>query len=246
MIFRFMPSHAAIAGAAMTAVATGMPHFAQAQDAAGGFYTSLRIGPSILQDMNFADRSTADLSLDPATGFGVSGALGYRFADSLRIEAELGYGRNDLAGTFQQNVQAFVPCGEIAGNPCLDPKVDGKIGAVSGFAMAYYDFPEVGRLRPYAGLGLGFVNVNLDVGARASMNDGVRSRFDIIDGSDTVMAYRGMVGLAYELGAAAVTVGYGYTFTDRMNVPGRGPLVSFDFDRRFKAHALNVGVTYRF
>jgi opacity protein-like surface antigen len=112
--------------------------------------------------------------------------------------------------------------------------------------MAYYDFPAIGGLRPYAGLGIGVVDIDLDVGTRATMNDGPVSRFAIIDGSDTVVGYRGTVGLAYDVGAADLTLGYTYTFTDRPSIAGRGTHVAFDFDRKLNTHAVSAGLVYRF
>jgi opacity protein-like surface antigen len=240
------PIHALRIGVVAAAVACA-PFTAYAAEAGDpGFYVSVRVGGSVLENMNFAESTTANLGLDPDTGYAINGAIGYGLGNGIRLELDLGYGGNDIKGTFQQNVQAFVPCGEFANNPCLDPNVNGDIGALSGFAMAYYDFPNIGRLMPYAGIGVGFVNVDLDVGARATMNDGPVSRFAIIDGSDTVIGYRGTVGLKYDFGLADVSVGYTYTATDWMNVPGRGTLVNFDFDRRVSAHTLAAGVSYQF
>ena len=229
--------------AAVSLLAAAAPALAQADT---GFYGNLRLGASVLENMNFAEATTANLNLDPSTGIAVSGALGYRLADPFRVELELGYANNNLGGSFVQNVQVIIPCGTIPGQPCLAPGVSGDIGAFSGFAMAYYDLPVLGNLKPYAGVGLGFVNVNLDVGSVGTMNDGTRSRFAIIDNSDTVMGYRGTLGVAYEMGPVDLTLGYTYTFTDHINVPGKGTYVTFNFDRRVNAHTINAGVVYKF
>ena len=219
---------------------------AQAAESGPGLYGRLSVGPSLVQDMNFAEASTANLALDPKAGFAVHGAVGYRVNDVLRLEFDLGYGRNDLDGAFQQNVQAFVPCGEIAGNPCLSPNVDGEARTLSGFAMAYYDLPVAGALRPYVGAGVGLLEADVDVGTRATMNAGTVSRFEIINGSDTLMGYRGAVGVVYAMDAVDITFGYTYTLTERMNIPGKGTLVNFDFDRRVTAHTFGAGVSYNF
>ena len=104
--------------------------------------------------------------------------------------------------------------------------------SAASLAWAYYDLPVLGSLKPYIGLGAGFVKADLDVGARATMNSGTVSRFAIIDSSDTLIGYRGAVGIAYDLGTVDLTLGYTYTLSDRMHAPGKGALVSFDFDRR--------------
>lgn len=219
---------------------------AYAADQSSNFCGSIHVGPAFVEDMNFSESTTADLSLNPKTGWAVGGALGYRFYDTFRVEFDLAYSSNELSGTFQQNVQAFVPCGEFAGNPCLDSSTDGDIDSLAGFATVYYDFPAVGQIRPYAGIGVGFVDIDLEVGTRATLNDGPVSRFAIINGSDTVLGYRGSLGLTYPIGPADLNLGYTYTFTDRLNLAGQGTLVSFDFDRKMNRHAVAAGPTYRF
>jgi len=172
---------------------------AQAGNAAG-LYANLRIGPSFVQDMNFAEATTANLALDPDVGFVINGAVGYRFNDAIRLEFDLGYGRNDLTGAFQQNVQVLVPCGEITSAPCLDPDVNGEIATLSGFATAYYDLPVAGPLKPYVGAGIGLVEADMNVGTRAALNSGAVSRYAIIDGADTLLGYRALLGVNYDLG----------------------------------------------
>ena len=238
-----MNFRSSLAAAVMLAPVALSPTLAQADT---GFYGQLRLGASVLENLHFADPATANLNLNPDTGIAASGAIGYRVLDPLRVELELGYSHNNVTGAFQQNVLVFVGCGTIPGQPCLAPTVNGDIEAVSGFAVAYYDFPSIGSLKPFAGIGLGFVNANVDVGTVATMNDGTRSRFAILDGSDTVLGYRGTLGVAYDIGPVDLTLGYTYTFTDRMNLPGKGTYVTFNFDRRIKTHTINAGVVYNF
>ncbi len=76
-----------------------------------GPYARLYGGPSSVQGMTFSDTMTADLDLDGGTGFTFGGTLGYSFGSWFRTEINLGYSEASLNGTFQENVQAFVPCG---------------------------------------------------------------------------------------------------------------------------------------
>lgn len=231
--------------AALLAAAVVAPVAAQAQSESP-FYGKLQLGGTAAQNMNFSDATTANLNLDPDVGVAITGTIGYRLAAPLRLEAQLGYGHNNLNGTFQQNVQVLVPCGTIAGQPCLAPNVTGNMDTFTGFLMGYYDFPQLGMLKPYAGVGVGFVNVDMDVGSVGTMNDGTRARFAILDRSDTTVGYRGAVGVAYDMGPVDLTLGYTYTFTDRLDVPGRGPNVSFNFNKRVNTHTINAGVVYNF
>jgi opacity protein-like surface antigen len=164
----------------------------------------------------------------------------------IRLEASLGYGRNGLNGTFAQNVQAFVPCGETATNPCLAPTVDGRMRSLTGFGMAYVDIPTAVPVTPYIGAGIGFVRTDLDVGTQGRLNSGTTSRFAIIDGADTVLGYRAAAGVARSLGPAEVSLGYTFTRTAALSLPGRGPLVSFTFNRPITTHSFTAGVTYKF
>jgi opacity protein-like surface antigen len=219
---------------------------ARAEEQGSGFYGSVRVGPSFFEGMSFAEASTADLDLDPRTGWLVGGALGYRIFDAVRLELDLAYAASNLRGTFQENVQAFVPCGEFAGNPCLDRNVDGDISALTSFASAYYDFPRIGQIKPFVGLGIGLVDIDLDVGTRATLNDGPVSRFAIVHGSDTALGYRGALGFSYDVGAVDLAVGYSYTFAQRSSFAGDSPLVSFSFDPKVSVHALSAGLVYKF
>jgi opacity protein-like surface antigen len=221
------------------------PMAAQAQSDSP-FYGKLQLGGAAAENMNFAEATTANLNLDPDVGVAVTAALGYRLAAPLRLEAQLGYGHNNLNGTFQQNVQVLVPCGTIAGQPCLAPNVTGNMDTFTGFLMGYYDLPQIGQLKPYAGVGVGFVTVDMDVGSVGTMNDGTRARFAILDRNDTTVGYRGTVGFAYDMGPVDLTLGYTYTFTDKLDMPGRGPNVSFNFDKRLHTHTISAGVVYNF
>src|SRR5688500_9688573 len=86
---------------------------AQAAESDSGLYGTLRLGAGLLQDMDFAESTTANLSLNPAAGWNLNGAFGYRFGNGLRTEIEIGYGRNSLSGQFQENVQVVIPCGTV-------------------------------------------------------------------------------------------------------------------------------------
>jgi len=219
-----------------------MPTFAYASD----LYATVRGGPTAVPDMTFSQSSTATLKLDPSTGWTLESAVGMHVAPMVRVEASLGYGRNGLGGSFTQNVQAFVPCGETANNPCLSPNVDGKVRTLSGFGMAYVDIPIGVLVTPYVGAGIGFVRADFDVGAQGRLNTGSSGRFSIMDGSDTALGYRATAGISRGIGPAEVSLAYTFTRTDGFNVPGRGPLVNFTFDRPMTMHSFTAGVSYKF
>ncbi len=219
---------------------------AMAADAGFGFYGAIRGGATESETMDFAQTSTANLSLNSATGWALEGAFGYHFSSLFRVEGAIDYGMNNLRGRFQENVATLVACGTTASLPCLNPDVTGDINTLSAFGMGYVNLPLGVLFQPYVGAGVGIVRVDANVQTRASLNTGTVSRFDIIDANNSVMAFRGKVGFTLPIGIADVDVAYSYTVTDTLSLPGRGALVSFNFDRRLTTHSVTAGVTYRF
>ncbi len=218
------------------------PFAAEAADP--GLTASLSVGGTSMQGLSAVDTTAVYLNMDAKNGYVVSGALGYQLPGPFRLAFNLDYGHNDLSGYFSQNVFTLVPCG--ASTPCLDQNANGDVSTLSGFGMAYVDLPVSMVLTPYVGLGVGFVNTDFDVGTRATLNSGTASRFDILKSTDTVLGYRGAVGLSYDLGAIDLTADYSYTMTQRVGIAGKGTLTSFTFDPRIKVHTLRAGVTYSF
>ena len=212
-----------------------------------GFYGSLKGGAAALSDMNYSNGTSSDLNLDLNTGWTLGGALGYRFGNGFRSELAIDYLDGSLDGTYRENL-IIVPCGTVAGQPCLGPNVDGDVKAWSGFAMAYYDINTGGAVRPYLGGGLGLVRTSLDVETEARMNSGAVSDFDIIDDRDTEFAYRLAAGVAIDMNpSTTLDVGYSFTRTGTPSLEGRGSAIpTFNFDRRLKSHAVTAGVRVNF
>jgi len=80
-----------------------------------------------------------DAAIDTNTGFGVSGAVGYRFSDA-RVELEVGYNYNDVDSITVNDLEA---------------SVDGSVDTWQFFVNGYYDIPTNSRFRPYVGGGVG-------------------------------------------------------------------------------------------
>ena len=71
---------------------------AAAQDVSQGPYVGFGAGMSFLSDSDssfYDDGDDVDIKVDFDTGYALSGALGYRFANSFRVEGEVGYRRNN-------------------------------------------------------------------------------------------------------------------------------------------------------
>jgi|GEM_PF-3383883 len=115
------------------------------------------------------------------TGYALSGALGYRFANGFRVEGEVGYRHNDVDG-----LTATGPGGSIT----ID--VDDDVTNLSFMANAYRDFQTESVLSPYLGIGLGVSRIEL--GDSKMIINGATA--PIPSDSDTVFAYAAMAGVS--------------------------------------------------
>ena len=133
----------ALAGAAMMAMS--LP--AMASDTTG-WYVGLGAGWAKMGDFTanittpFATTLTGTTkvpySVEPKDGFVVLGAVGYRFADRLRVENEVSYSQNDLNGLYG-GTSYFT----------------GDIGAFTDYVNIVYDYPLYNRWTFSFGGGLG-------------------------------------------------------------------------------------------
>ncbi|MBL8631449.1 MAG: porin family protein [Rhodospirillaceae bacterium] len=238
---------ALVLGAAVIATSAVTASTAHAQ-ADEGFYGALHGGAVFPENINSSKGSTAQLHLDPDTGWQLGGTYGYRFGNGFRGELAIDYLHADANGRYSETAIAGVPCGTLAAQPCLGPAVDGNFNSWSGFAMAYYDLNVGNNLHPYVGGGLGFLRTGLEAETTARMNNGTTSSFDIVDGHDTEFAYRLTAGVAYDISPTTkFDVGYTFTRSGRYAMDGRGSLIpAFDFDGRTQTHAVKAGLQFTF
>ncbi len=176
---------AALACAAFTGAA-----MADEGTAKGGWYVSGGIGYNAVDDVD-----GSGVSIEFEDGYTILGAIGYDTGDitsygKFRIEAEISYTEND-------NDNATV--GGVTAN------LGGSLDQTGFMVNSYLDFVPGGTLRPYLGVGLGFVDAEMDVtlGAARAAADG------------TEFAYRGLAGLSWHLDDNwALDLGYRYTVWD--------------------------------
>lgn len=115
---------------------------------AEGVYLGIHGGSNLTfgSDIDNSDNGLQEIHYD--VGFGVGGALGYKWSFGLRTEGEFTYRRNKVDEI------------EISGS---DFEADGNVSSISIMANAFYDFDNSTRWTPYVGGGLGAI--------RASWND---------------------------------------------------------------------------
>jgi len=165
-----------------------------------------------------------EASIDTDRGFGVSGAVGYRF-DHARVELELGYNSNDVD---RLTVNDF------------ETSVDGSIDNWQFLLNGYYDFPTGSRFRPYVGGGAGLAIVAAnDVSATVPQLGEVS-----IDDSNSSFLFQFKAGVGYDV-TDTLNAFLGYRL---MGIPGQSFEVldtDLDADTLF-IHSLQLGARYEF
>ena len=144
--------------------------------------------------------------------------LGYAWQNGFRTEGEISHRYNDF--------------GENEG------LADGNVHAWAAMLNGYYDFNRGGSVQPYIGLGVGGARLNVSaVGGFGSFAD-----------EDTVLAYQGMVGVAFDLTEQlALDIGYRYFVADDLELDGLGPnLTAATFDAEYEHQAVTLGLRYQF
>ncbi|MEM8988698.1 MAG: OmpA family protein [Pseudomonadota bacterium] len=155
------------------------------------------------------------------SGFGVMGALGYDFGNSLRSEIELAHRDNDVSAI------------QTTANGA------GDIAVTSLLANLIWEVDVESPVTPFLGVGVGGAHVDanyLATGATRAINVG---------DEDWALAYQGIVGLAWKVAEnLAVDLSYRYFATDEVSfataVPG-GTL-----DQEYTAHGAFVGLRWAF
>ncbi len=152
------------------------PAPAEAQEAgaagpsAAGLYITVRPSLSVLDDLEFTGPAGTD-EIRMTGGFGMSGALGYRFSRFFRADLELAF--------RSHAIDEYRP----AGGPDLG--LDGIVSSGALLANAYMDVPTGTRLTPYIGGGIGAGYVALDSDDRSILDDE----------TDGVFAYQAAAGV---------------------------------------------------
>lgn len=120
-----------------------------------------------------------ELELDTDTGFGINGAVGYRF-DDARVELEVAYTSNDVDG--------------ITLNDLDEVDIDGDIESFQFMVSGYYDIPTQSRFSPYVGGGVGLATLEAnDVEATLPTLGEVA-----LDGTGTSFVFQVKAGVNYQ------------------------------------------------
>ena len=176
-------------------------------------------GPAVVANI------PVDISLDTDTGFGVNGAVGYRF-DDARVELEVAYTNNDVEGVTVNNL-AEVP-------------LDGNIESAQFMVNGYYDIPTKSRFSPYIGGGVGVATLTADDVEANIPGIGALG----LDDTGASFVFQVKAGVGYEISEqASAFLGY------RLHgIPGQNfEAFNADFDAdTLLVHSLQLGARYEF
>ncbi len=187
-----------------------------------------------------------DTDFDTGTVFG--GEVGYRTRHGWRVGLEATQAQADINThenfIFNDTDIGILDAATLTRSPtALGINVEefftdgrGSIKHQGVFLNGYYDFNQGRRLRPYVGVGLGLVDIDVDYSP-----SGVR----LIDTDKTVLGYQGRIGAAYNV-SGPVDVFSEYTY--RSTVDGHFENVMFpgEVDVENKQSHFTVGARFNF
>lgn len=182
-----------------------------------GLYLGLGGGANFARD---ADVSGGGISTETQfdTGWAGIGSVGYGFGNGLRLEFEAGYRDNDIDGVSG-----------VSG-------AGGSVNVWSGMLNLLYDIPTGIPLTPYIGAGVGYARVKAD-----SVNV---SGTAVMDDSDNVFAYQGIVGASYGLTPnLKLALDYRYFATQD---PEFSTNTGVKVDSEYSAHTVLLGLRWEF
>ncbi len=130
-----------------------------------------------------------DTKINTNTGFVVGAAVGYRFDNMIRVEAELAYRHNEISKFSVKDSRADLKAKRVSGK---------RNSTCSIMANAYYDFANINcdvcdyTFTPYLGVGIGYAH------NRASGSPARNFETSVIDNG---VAYQAMVGVTHMVSA---------------------------------------------
>ena len=212
-----MKKSLALFGAFLTAGMITAPAYAAESPS---YYISGNVGASWFNDVNIKDHVTQinKESVTTDAGITVLGALGVKWCDRYRVEAEYGYQRNNAKEGSDSRGSA---------------PMKGNIAVTSVLANGYYDF-KAGAVNPYLTAGIGWTSVGVN-------NVGVVINPNPRDESHSVLGYQFGAGVAIPV-AKNVDIDARYRYFRTSTVR----LDNSDGDFQFASNSVLVGLRLGF
>ena len=187
-------------------------------------------------DSDYSEKSdgttfASDLEMDAS--FGLLFAFGYGADVGLRGEVELGYRKVDL-----DKFDGLTSRGDGETTSYGTFPVKGDLTTLSLMANGIYVL-DAGKLRPYFGVGIGLARHDGTIDEQTLENAEYVAAVEKVSDDDTVLAYQGMVGVAFPLAETTeVRIGYRYFATADADFDGT--------EASYGTHNLEAGILIRF
>ena len=207
---------------------------------------------------------SAEATVEYDTGFRLSGILGYQVSPNIRVEGELFFGKAKVDKLTYKGIGFSAP-NPSPPPPLLPMSVPGSTdGDGSGspkqlgaMVNVWYDFNSASKWTPYAGLGLGFIRVDLanlkyndNAVAETIVQQKLPSGFNVpklSQDTDTAVAWQFGAGVGYEMSDKVVLdLGYRYQSTGTLEFKGQNQFGALVSEQKLKVHLVEVGIRYRF
>ena len=167
----------------------------------------------------------------PGTSFELNTSQGYNAA--LAIGAKFGSLRAEIEGVYRRNDNDKFNLGGT------NIGADGDLSTLNVFLNGYYEFDIFGVVSPYAGVGVGYGTVSLDLRNLSGAQ--------VVDDDDTVYSYQLIAGAALNVTeSVSLTAEYRYfdTITDAELMLSALPGVIKNSNIR--SHEIRLGLRYWF
>ncbi len=214
------------------------------------FYAGLEGGVMIVEDMDFdySDNTPFDLKDAFGTrhkvGMDIDVIAGYDFG-MVRVEGELAYKR--------ARVHEIVANAQLSGaGPGDNYDASGRASVTSGMINALIDVGNEDALSGYAGVGVGLAKLRYRADSQTTIGAGPDDLFLSMSDSDSGIAWQGILGLRYAIGAN-IDLGMKYRYFSMPNVKFGGDrdtalpgVIDFSAKSRFRSHSLLASLIYNF
>lgn len=189
--------------------------------ASAEIYLAANMMGTQLNDSKIKAGSSEVSELTFSPGYGASLAIGtlYHATTSGRFELETSYKTNSL-----KDVTVF------GGAP---QNIDGSLETLSVMFNSYHEYDVGFILKPFVGLGIGMVNLNLDLGSFG-------------EASDTVFAYQASIGESYPITSRShIDLQYRYVGTSDTELSSANATY-VTYEAEYASHNLMLGFRHTF
>ena len=194
-----------------------------------GLYLDLRGGATYLENTSVVGPGTFSaflLEAEFGDGYAFEAALGQAYANNFRAEIELGYRSSRISSNIIIN-----DGGSGLLNGIVVPITDGRADAYSVMLNGYYDFDYGNLFTPFIGVGAGGTLIDVD-----STTFGI----NLINDSDLVYAYQGIIGVSYD-SSLGVSFNLSYNYFRTTN-PRFRDSTGVEIESRYRSHGVMLGM----